>query len=251
LLITKEEKMSSDIATHSPVYIPWKSLAGYLGGLKGTTLPHTLDNTVKPKSMSGGLWRQLTSALQFLDLIGPEKEVTDRLEALVDAYGQETWSAAVKEYILPAYERIVGDLPLENATQGQLGGRFRSAGGVEGQMLKKAVRFYIRALEEAKVKYSQHFSVPKAATNAIRKRTKKTKDAADTKRAAKNGEADGRFGHAHDSTVTPKGLLDLVIPLDTPGCLIRIPQNIEPKHIPLFDAVVNVVRQLAEQRNQG
>lgn len=147
-----------------PVYIPYRTFIGYIAGLKGTTVPHMLDNSARPPTMGGGIWRQLTSALQFLRLIDESKTVQQHFESLVSAYETPQWHSAVKEHVLPAYSEIVDGMPMENATQGQLNKCFREKASVEGQMLQKCVRFYLHALKEADVKYSPHFVMRQATT---------------------------------------------------------------------------------------
>ncbi len=232
---------SDDAATVKPVYIPWKTFAAYVGGLKGTTLPHTLDSSVKPRAMSGGVWRQLLSALQFLGLVTTAKEVTAQFEALVGSYGDErAWADLLNKHVLPAYDPIVGDLPIDKATQGQLSEKFRSA-GVDNQVLKKCMRFYVHLLATAGIKYSPHFSMRQESPTVPRKTAKKTKQ--EKPDATKKNSGD----HGDPPPdATPKDMLDLPLPWkEFPGCFIRVSQKITPEQIPLFDTMANVVKQLA------
>jgi hypothetical protein len=156
--------MSTATETKSPPYIPWKSFESYVSGLKGTTLPHTLDNTVRPATMAGGLWRQLISALHFLSLIDKERIVTPGLKRLVDAHGTPAFPVAVKEIVFPAYKEIIGDLPLENATAGQLKSRFTDNSEAKGQVVSKSVRFFVHVLKTSGIKHSSLFGMRAPST---------------------------------------------------------------------------------------
>jgi hypothetical protein len=226
-----------------PVYVPWKSFSNYVGGLKLATLPHTLDNSVKPKAMSGGLWRQILSALRFLGLTENENVATDGLGALVGAHGTEQWPQAVKEHVLHAYENIIGNLPLENATAAQLDARFKENGNVDGQMLKKCVRFYIHALKESQSKYSSHFSIRDSTGSRIPRKSAKRK-------AQKPRIADAGDSAEDRDTVAkqrPKGMIDFTIPLGEVDGLIRVNRDINMMQMPLVLAIVSAVEALAKQ----
>src|SRR5206468_344350 len=117
--------------------------------------------SIMPK-MSGGAQNQLMSALKFLNLIGPGGEATERLRSLVKAIGTATWKEAIADMVSFAYSSVVGGLDIDTASSKQLNDRFRERGNVDGQMLAKSVRFYIKALREAGLNFSPHFKVRQA-----------------------------------------------------------------------------------------
>lgn len=53
--------------------------------------------------------------------------------------------------IKSAYADILGDLDIATATDKRVRDLFKDAGGVEGSMLARAVRFYIKAAREAAI----------------------------------------------------------------------------------------------------
>ena len=149
-----EESRAEDAVT--PPYIPWKTLHGFLARWKSTT-PHKIDPSTMPASMDGTTRRQLRSALKFLELTDADGVVTDKFKEVVSALGTPNWKDAVRTCILPAYSEITSKCPIENGTASQLDSCFRTKCKLDGQMLRKAVRFYLKALEEANVKFSPLF----------------------------------------------------------------------------------------------
>src|SRR5439155_18804582 len=98
------------------------------------------------------------AALKFLGLTEPSGKVTTRFSDLIKVHGTAQWPMAVKECVLPAYQNIIGDLPIDKATSAQLDAKFKDK-GVSGQVLEKAVRSYLHALRAAGVKYSSYLTI--------------------------------------------------------------------------------------------
>lgn len=230
-----------------PPYIPWKSLENYVAGLKKVgTVPHTLDSSTKPSSMAGGMWRSLVAALKFLKLIASDGQATDNFSQLVKSHGTPDWPAAVKKFVVPAYKVIITDLPLENATASQLDAKFRAHSKIDGQLLRKAERFYMHALHEAGIKYSSLFSMRReSSSNGKRRAT-----------AKKTGETGGKPANrespprTHDETggrkETPAGVIDIPIPIDETSH-IRVPRNITNEQMPVVQAALAMVMAMAER----
>lgn len=129
----------------NPPYIPLMTLDNFIGKLKATVVPPVIDSSLT-QSMSGGMSGALMSALRFLGLIEQGGKVRAPLKDLVAAHKTEKWKAALVAVITPAYKNIVGDLDLMTATPAMLEERFRTNGKCAGQVLEKAVRFYLAAL---------------------------------------------------------------------------------------------------------
>jgi hypothetical protein len=235
----------------TPPYIPWKSFVSYLAGLKNTTIPQTLDNSVRPASMAGGVWRQLTSALQFLGFINASKVVQDVFKATVRAYGSPEWKGAVSSHVLPAYAKIIGDLPLGNATAGQLEKRFRENGKIDGQMLEKCIRFYIHALREADVKYSSYFAMR-------RKRAISKRAGANKANRKKRDDASADNGHRDQTDKTssgeqpgenpPAGLIEQRLFFKgKPTGYIRVPADLTEEDCKVIQLTLEVLKAYAAQ----
>jgi len=138
-----------------PPYVPFKTFLSFIDRLKNTAIPPHIDRTVIP-TMSSQIQSQLYSGLRFLRLIDGKEIATDKLRSLVKAYGTPEWKGTLSGVIGESYDNVWQDLDTDNATAGQLLEKFRVL-GVEGQMLEKAVRFFLSAQDEAGMPYSPHF----------------------------------------------------------------------------------------------
>jgi hypothetical protein len=155
----------------TPPYIPMMTLENFVGKLNTTVVPPMIDSTLT-QSMSGGMAGALMSALKFLGLIDKSGNVRESLKKLVAAYGTDKWKAALAAVVDPAYASIVLDLDMASATPGMLDDKFRRNSKATGQVLDKAVRFYLAALEKMERPVSPHFKARKARTNGPRKTTR-------------------------------------------------------------------------------
>jgi len=143
----------------TPPYVSFKTLLTYVDDLKGKDhLPHQIDRSVMPK-MSGITQNQVLSAMRFLGLVDENDKVTG-LQKLVDARGTLKFSEVFAGFIHQAYAEIIGTIDIGSATQKQLRDSFRERGNnVEGDTLGKAVRFYLKALKAADIKFSSHLTL--------------------------------------------------------------------------------------------
>jgi len=60
-----------------------------------------------------------------------------------------------------AYQPMIGRVDVEHGTLPELEKVFKDAGAPPGQMVTKALRFYIKALEDCGVKVSEHITKPR------------------------------------------------------------------------------------------
>ena len=249
-----------------PPYIPYKSFDNYVAGLKKVgTPPHTLDSSTRPSSMSGGMWRSLVSGLRFLKLIEDDGKATEKFYKLVKAHGGNEWPSAVKQYVIPAYNPVIGDMPLENATVAQLDARFRAHSKIDGQLLRRAERFYLHALRVAGSKFSPLFAMRRESSGGGKRRNQTKKDTdevgengAGAKRANstnKGGKDDKRSRDDDSSSVvvtgTPKGMIDVPLPIADMKCFIRVPLSITTKQMPLVQAAIGMVAAMAAQNDDA
>lgn len=149
-----------------PPYVPWPTLSGFLTKLGETAIPDKLDSSVMI-GMSGTTRSHLVSAMKFLGLIGVDGRVNEPLLELCGLANPDLWKAQLSEVLKTSYSDIVADLNLEAATSSQLKEAFRSRGHVEGQVLEKAIRFYLTAMKEAGQPLSPHFFT--RGTKTVRK----------------------------------------------------------------------------------
>lgn len=143
----------------SPAYVSWKTFTNFLGKLKETAVPPTLDSSVM-KNLSGSSQSQLRTAMRFLGLTRDDDSTTDLLETAVEAYGTDRWAEVFGDLIHAQYAPVIQGLNLDSGTAQQLEARFRDGSKLSGDTLAKAVRFYLNALEGTGQKYSPHFAAP-------------------------------------------------------------------------------------------
>lgn len=155
---------------HSAPYISWKTFIAFLANIQGK-VPTQVDPSVL-RNMSGTARSQLISALRFLDLIELDGTRKDSLQELADSYNSERWKPVLKGLIDRAYGRIINGINISSATPAMLRDRFRNNGGVDGGTIDSAMRFYLSALKEADIPFSQHLTIRQRAPrgNGTRKR---------------------------------------------------------------------------------
>jgi hypothetical protein len=250
-----DTKTSAAEPAVSPPYIPWKTFSAYAGSLKSSTIPHTLDSSVRPSSMAGSLWRQLASALQFLGLIDPHKVVKDAMGKLVKSHGTGEWAAAVKSYVLPAYAGIVDGLPLDRATSQQLEKCFRERGHVDGQMLDKVIRFYLHSLREAGVKYSDHLAIRKDRGTKKPRAPKQKSSDPPTRESANGRDQDGRTKkkkstvESPDEDIAPPGTKRFPLYFkDKADGMILVPDELDNDDLKVIELTVSVIKAYAGQK---
>lgn len=161
-----------------PPYVPFKAFKAFIERLHGTAIPPAIDPSLL-QNMSGSGRSQLMSCLRFLDLIGSDGSVSDKFRDLIKSYKTDKWASSLSNIIFESYHAIVGDVDLDSGTDSQLVTAFKQRGNVEGQVLEKAKRFYLSALNEAGFKYSPHFGLRKPAMRrpgVTRKSPKKSQE---------------------------------------------------------------------------
>jgi len=201
-------------------YIPIKTLLSFIDRLKSTAIPPIIDGSLL-SSMSGSMKSQLLSSLKFLGLIDSNNNVKDSLRSLISSYNTDTWSAEFKEVIETSYADIVSDVHIDTGTVNQLETAFRLKGGVDGQMLEKAIRFYLAALDACGIKYSPHFKAKKPRKLRVRKK----------RVAAKNKDSsvdDGEEDTLDETLGGGVGVAKFRIPIpDKKDCIIVLPSDLD------------------------
>jgi hypothetical protein len=163
----------------------FQTVTGFIETLNSTTVPPVIDSSLLPK-MSGTNRSWLMSGMRYLGLIDASGVVQKKLRNLVTAWGTPKWKDSLQEELLPAYQEVTNDLDLDSGTQAQLYEAFRTRGNVDGQMLEKAVRFYLALLTECGLAYSPHFKSRTIRKPGTKKRTKKK----NSRQQHRNGDDD-------------------------------------------------------------
>ena len=227
--------------TFTPPYLPFSAFKRFVQTLKVTAVPSQIDRSVMPK-MSGTMQSQMISALCFLGMIDQAGKTQPQLEEIVSAYGTEKWKSSIEEYIVPKYSPIIGDLNIETATSSHLNGVFRENTNAEGETVKKSVRFYVKALNEAGIKYSPHFKIREVrGTRSTKKNNPKR---ANSEHNLQNQSSpDGK-----EQNSSPNGCIQfpLYLPGKQPGRIV-VPEDLSESDCELIAATLDVLRAYAKQ----
>ena len=197
-----------------PAYIPLIALDSFIARLKATGIPVAIDSNLT-QTMSGGTASALLSALRFLGLVDLSGTPQDSLRKLVAAYDTDRWKEVFGDLVDRAYADIIGDLDLTTATRSMLDDRFRKNSKAAGQVLDKAARFYLGALEKMQRPVSPHFKVRKPRTVASRKPSRTTDGKPARQQGGETDPADPNVQHIRlqlldkpDVTITLPGDFD-------------------------------------------
>jgi Family of unknown function (DUF5343) len=195
-----------------PAYIPLIALDNFVERLRATGIPVVIDSNLT-QTMSGGTASALMSALRFLGLVDQSGRPQDSLRKLVAAYHTDRWKDVFGDLVDRAYAGIIGDLDLTTATRSMLDDRFRKHSKAAGQVLDKAARFYLGALEKMQRPVSPHFKVRKARAVVTRKSSRTT---------------DGKPAHQQDGdTVDPNVQHIRLQLLNKPDVTITLPSDFD------------------------
>jgi hypothetical protein len=165
----------------TPPYIPYQTFKTFLQDLEEHGIPGRVDNTAL-KRFSGGVARQLKTALRFLHLIDGDDHPTDDLSALSGAFGGDGWPAALAELLRVRYSPVMSQIELAQATPGQLREAFKDGFGASGNedVLRKSELFFLQAAQEAELPISKRVSVVtrrrSGASNGRRRGARKAAD---------------------------------------------------------------------------
>jgi hypothetical protein len=232
------------IDSTTPAYLPFETFTGFLDRFETTPVPPRIDNSLL-SSYSGTSRSQLMTALRFFNLITSNGVVQAGLKNLVEARNDpEIWKASVSDHILDAYLPIVRDLDLDKATSGQLEEAFRDRANISGSVLKKAIRFYLKALDEAGLTYSPHFTRIRAApTSPAQQNGGAGKKAKRRKSIRQSDDGDEHESRSGDGM--------LVFPIHFPGKpagVIKVPKDINTQDLGMLKAMVTAVETYAKQQ---
>ncbi|MBW3539979.1 MAG: DUF5343 domain-containing protein [Planctomycetes bacterium] len=155
----------TEAAKLSPPYVSYLTFRNFIESLHSSVVPDHIDRGMMP-NLSGGSQSHLMLSMRFLGLIeGSEDRVTGELRQLVESYGTERWKDALAAVLKAAYAGIVDGIEIERVTERRLRKAFEENGGVDGSVLDRCVRFYVKALADAGAKVSPHVGQRKKRQN--------------------------------------------------------------------------------------
>lgn len=240
---TEPKGAVSEGVTLRPPYAPFDTVKNFIERLKTSgIIPHRIDKSVMT-NLSGAAQSHLLLALRFLGLIDADGTPLVGLHELVESFGTPQWAVKINGITIPAYKQILNGLDVSKATMGQLSELFRDRGKTEGTVTEKSIRFYLKMLDEAGVKYSPHFARKRGPRGPNKRRKDATEGAGDAKG---NPAVDGSVAKP---PTPPTGMI--AFPLHLPDKLegsIVVPRNINEEDVKLIEAQI-VVLKLYAARN--
>ncbi|MGH8071787.1 MAG: hypothetical protein ACRERE_42440 [Candidatus Entotheonellia bacterium] len=142
-----------------PPYLGFQTLQNFLEALR-QGIPQRIDRSMM-RTLGGTVQKQLLHALHYLGLTSESGVPQEALKRLVSADGierQQVWRQALED----AYPFLYGEealgFDLSTATSGQLTEKFKTL-GIQGDTVRKAEAFFLRAADEAGMIISPH--IPK------------------------------------------------------------------------------------------
>jgi hypothetical protein len=225
-------------------YVSYVTFRNFLERLS-KHLPTRIDNSVM-QGISGSARSQLMIALRFLSLVGNGGEPTQRLKDLASAWGDEKqWPDTLTDVVCDAYSNVIGQVDLDHATAAELLEAFRERGGGGASVAEKAVRFYLKSLDDSKQTYSPHFKARRKSSR--RPGGQRQRDAGDP-----GGGLNRREEQDQQREETPAGFLVIPIPFHNkkPG-KIFVPDNLEVNDISMVDAAVAMLKVWAAGKSNG
>ncbi|MDE3170474.1 MAG: hypothetical protein KGL75_10040, partial [Acidobacteriota bacterium] len=140
----------------------------------------TLSDTVVPsgpldrrvlKDFSGGDYSALVSGLRFLGLTDDHRKATAKYRELVGLWNDKPkFKETLFEILTASYLPIVKGLDLKHGTSAELEKAFKDYGVPQGQMLEKAVRFFVKAFSDNGMTLSPHMTAPKPRAQGPRRK---------------------------------------------------------------------------------
>lgn len=158
----------NDVKRLSPPYTSYTSMRTLFGSLHDHGTPSRIDRSVM-KSFSNAVGTQLITGLKFLKCINEEQRPTDAFLELVDSYGEPKWNENLFAVLKAAYPDLFA-LGLEVISPAEFSEAFRRSYGVEGEVLRKCMTFFINALQDAGFPVSKYLIIGKKPRSASPKK---------------------------------------------------------------------------------
>ncbi|HEV8002279.1 MAG TPA: DUF5343 domain-containing protein [Planctomycetaceae bacterium] len=234
----------SETKIYPPVYVPYETFESFISTLSSTLVPPHIDRGMMG-NLSGSVQGHLLSALKFLGLVvGKDGKVTDEFRQLVASHQTSEWKQTLQSLFKQAYSHITVDVT--ETTDRKLREAFETAFKINGSMLDRAVRFYIRGLKEAGVAVSPHVGKRKPRAAGVRRQKSPNT-------AGNGGSGNSTLQpptppapHAPPAEITPKEMIDFPLPMGDKTGFIRVRADITIEQYPLVEAMLNAVKVLAK-----
>ena len=179
-----------------PPYGPFKAFKQVLLDMGGSVVPRRLDSSYWGSGRSGASQAALNTAFKFFGLVNDNKGATPKLDEFIKQFKADA-KEALADLIFDAYQDASEKVDdLDSATLGQLRDAFKSAYAVDGDVLQKAVRFFVHGVTDAGKTLSPYITngtrgIGRAAARP-RGRARRGRSATPITEAVQSSKTDGR-----------------------------------------------------------
>lgn len=180
----------NDVKRLTPPYPSYMSMRTLFGSLHDNGTPSRIDRSVM-KTFSNAVGTQLITGLKFLKAINEEQRPSEDFLELIDSYGGPNWKKQLLAMLEKAYPDMFG-LSLEVVSPAEFSEAFRRAYGVEGDVLRKCMTFFINAMQDTDFPISKYLLAGKKPRGPGSNKKRASKPAAQKdKDAPENGNGAG------------------------------------------------------------
>jgi hypothetical protein len=196
---------------------------------------------------SGGDYAALISGLRFLGLVDEQRRATAQYRELVHAWkDKEKFKPLWRKVVESRYTPIVGHVDLKGGTAAELEKAFKDYGVSTGQMLTKAIRFFIKAVSESGIQLSPYMTSPKP--RAPRTPSATRKNGAGTGKGQSGANPQPPPNESHNEV--PSGFERMPLP-GMPNSFIQYPTNLTEAHCQILEGMVGVLKTSVKARTGG
>jgi hypothetical protein len=163
---------AENVRKYSPPYISPRTFQHLVEQLE-TTIPDRFDRSYLDKMFSGSTGVQVMAAMRFLNLLDSGNKPTHHLRLLVQSTGDER-PKRLRDMANNAFGFVLNNnsLNLKTATYGQLEDIFTSQFGVDKDVRRKCIKFFISLAHDAGIELSPYITQKvKMASNSVAVKT--------------------------------------------------------------------------------
>jgi len=150
--------MTTDEISHTPPSVSYKTFNSLINELL-LNLPPRIDLSYLSDKFSINTGTQLMNAMRFLKLINDGNMPTTRLRLLVSATTGEHRAILLRQVANDAYAFVLrGILDTQNATYNELEDIFLSSYGMDNNVCRKCIKFFVDFCNDASIPFSPLFN---------------------------------------------------------------------------------------------
>ena len=147
--------MTTDEISHTPPSVSYKTFNSLINELL-LIFPTRIDLSYLSDKFSINTGTQLINAMRFLKLINGGNRPTPRLKLLVSGTTGEHRAILLRQVADDAYAFVLRGTLAQNSTYNELEDIFLSTYGMDGNVCRKCIKFFLEFSKEAGIPLSPH-----------------------------------------------------------------------------------------------